>query len=168
MGKRFIETVHVHLLHGWRRRMKSEGAERTHFRYQSQEERLYPGKDTWLFINVSPLFALPGLRNVVDKLLSRLAGIAVFDLVFFQMPSHLGRSWNQFRYSVSISANGEIDAPKNRCQFDRVSLEECPFQERLGNLKANEVMVGARRVVAFGHLVYIKGKLHTQVHGGIV
>src|SRR6476619_1496204 len=29
-------------------------------------------------------------------------------------------------------------------------------------------MVGARCVVAFGHLVYIKGKLHPQVHGWIV
>ena len=42
------------------------------------------------------------------------------------------------------------------------------FPGATGNFKADEIMVGARCVVAFGHLVHIEGKFHSCVHGGII
>jgi hypothetical protein len=129
---------------------------------------LETSKEIGLLVDASPIFAVPGTRNVVDEFTSCLAGVTVLDLSFFEMPCHFSRPWDYRRHSMAITPNCQIDASKDTGQFHRIGLYKGSFQDWLRNFKANKVMVGFRRVVSLGHLVHIESKLYLRVRRWVV
>jgi len=86
----FVEAAHIQLFNsrwGW---MKREAAERANFWHESQEKCLEACAEAWFFIDVAPILTVLRIRDVVDKFLLGLAGVAVLNLISLEMPCHCG------------------------------------------------------------------------------
>src|SRR5579863_10368612 len=94
--------------------------------------------------------------------------MAVLDLIFLQMPRHLGH----FRYyggnRVAIAADRQIHTAKDVRKLDAVGSGERSFQDWLGYLKPDEVVIGVRGVVPLSDLIDIKTKFHLRVCGWLL
>src|SRR5437588_589799 len=69
---------------------------------------------------------------------------------------------------VAIRADGSVQIRENRFQRDGVRIQEGSFEKRLGNLKADEIVVRVRLVAPLGNFQDIESKLRLQVGRRIV
>src|SRR5208337_4109092 len=109
----FVEAVHIQLFYCWCRRMKCKGTERSYFRHQTQEKRFDAGRDSWFFIDVSPIFAVFRMRHVIDELAPGFIGVAVLYLISLHMPCHLGCSRYNRRNRMAIAAECQVNIEKD-------------------------------------------------------
>src|SRR5215831_16937268 len=108
-----VEAAHIQLFYrgcGW---VKREAAEWSDFWHHVQEKCFEASEEAWLFIDVAPLLVVLRMRDVVDEFRLGLAGVAVLNLIFFEMPCHFGHAWNNGGNRVAVAANGQIDSKKD-------------------------------------------------------
>ncbi len=69
---------------------------------------------------------------------------------------------------MPVGSECEVFIQKYARHLERIGLDECSLEQRLGDFEADEIVISFGREVALGHLPHIEREFHFQVRSWIV
>ena len=152
-----LKLVMNNLFHLRRRRTKCQPFERTGLRNQPQGQRQHARTYAGPFIFRAPFFFIARTREIEKEFLFRHAGNFLHDLIFFQLPRHVGHIRDDRAGRIAERAQCQIQmAAKQIFQFKTVSILERAFQYRLSHFESDECTKRARRIASLRNLKHIE------------
>src|ERR1700724_242901 len=165
---RLIDAGHIYAfgLHGWD--LKVESLERTNLGHEPQKECQQACSESRTTVSSPPFLLIVGPRQIIAKLpLSEIRSIG-HNFLLPRYQCHPGHFRNNLADGTAERANLHVLIGNNLAKRHAVGLLKRPFDQRLRDLKTDEVMIAVRGIVVLRYLRDIEAKFRADVRLGIV